>query len=91
MRSESQDGNRRSVDLSRSDAEIFGEVASNIRRARIVHLVSVLESACLRELMCKRVSRSGLNFAGRRVEDGHGRRARNDPARRKACDEGDGE
>ena len=57
MWSESQDGNRRSVDLSRSDGEKFGEVANNIRRARIVHSVSVLESACLRELMCKRVSR----------------------------------
>ena len=59
MRSESQDANRIAVGLSSSDAEIFGEVASNIRRARIVHLVSVLESACLEELICKRVSRSG--------------------------------
>ena len=57
MRSESQNPDWAIIDLSGCDAEIFGEVASNIRRARIVHSVSVLESACLRELMCKRVSR----------------------------------
>ena len=57
MRSKGQDANRIAVGLSGCDAEIFGEVANNIRRARIVHSVSVLESACLRELMCKRVSR----------------------------------
>ena len=65
MRSESQNPDWGIIDLSGCDAEIFGEVASNIRRARIVHLVSDLESACLAELMCKRVSRNGVHFVER--------------------------
>ena len=68
MRSKSQYANRIAVGLSGSDAEIFGEVANNIRRAKIVRLVSVLESACLEELMCKRVSRRQITAAWMETE-----------------------
>jgi len=68
VRSKSQNPDWGIIDLSGCDAEIFGEVASNIRRARIVHLVSVLERIRLEGLICKRVSRSGVRFCGAAME-----------------------